>query len=121
MSRVRSNNVVDILSWREQGQSCREIAERLGVPEWEIHNVMKATGNAGRWRAKKNKYPQVRRKPRNPLQRLEDVVDAYGVLTIEQGASGGYIATINDEHTGAESLTTDEAIYSAIDELKGGS
>jgi len=108
-------NIVDILQWRRDGQSCREIAERLGVPEWQIHNVMKSTGNAGKFRAKHNRYPKTRREPRNQLQRLEDVINRYGVLTIEQGAGGGYIATLDELHTGHECMTTDEAIYSAID------
>jgi transposase len=108
-----SKNIVDILTWREQGQSCKEIAERLGVPEWQIHNVMKQTGNAGRWRARP-KYPKTRRKPRTQLKRLEDVLSRYGSLYIEPGAWSGYIATLDDRWTGSECLTTDEAIYSAI-------
>jgi hypothetical protein len=113
------HNIVDILQWRREGQSCREIAERLDVPEWQIHNVMRQTGNAGKFRAKHNRYPKTRREPRNDLQRLEDVVNRYGVLTIEQGASGGYIATLDELHTGYECMSTDEAIYSAIDAAKG--
>lgn len=115
MSDIRSSDVKAILRWREKGQSCRDIAERLGVKEWQIHNLMKKTGNAGRWRAPMKPRPP---KPQFPTpksrSRLDDIVSEYGSVYVERGSWAGYIATIDDKWTGSESVTVDEAIRSAI-------
>lgn len=115
---TQTKNVVDIIQMRRDGLSCREIAERLEVPEYDIWNVMRRTGNAGKFRAKQRK-PATRRKPQSSMKRIEDVVERYGSLYIEAGAWAGYIATLDDTHTGDECMTTDEAIYSAIDRAEG--
>jgi len=114
---LQSRIVRQIVAWREQGQTCREIAERLEIPEYRVHYVMRITGNAGRWRGK----------PRNPKRRqtgrrgtrLAGIVDRYGSVYVESGSWAGYIATIGDTHTGVECMTIDEAIDSAIDAAKG--
>lgn len=112
-----SRYVRQIVAWREQGQTCREIAERLEIPEYRVHYVMQITGNAGRWRGTP-RYPK-RRKTGRRGTRLAGIVDRYGSVYVEPGSWAGYIATIGDEWTGTEQQTVDEAIRSAVDTAEG--
>ena len=126
------HNVIDILNRRHNGESCRVIAEDLGVPEHHIWHVMKQTGYAGKLRAKMPpRTAPVRKEIRRPsstgstghtapseqmtitaiLGYLEHVAD---IVEIERSADEtGWIVTI-DEVTGGHFLSMEQAIHSAF-------
>lgn len=110
-----------VVALRKAGYSCRAAAAELGVPESHIWNVMKRTGNTGRFQAapvrdgsSRGKRPQV-----GTYQRIADVLDEWGVLTIEEGAGGGYIVTLDDEWTGPERQSVRAAIEAAAKSANG--
>lgn len=135
------HNIVDILSRRHNGDSCRVIAEDLGVPEHQIWYVMKQTGYAGKLRARMPPRtapvrPEIRRsavtgsvtgsvtgttgRPAPSEQMsitailgyLEHVAD---IVEIERSADEtGWIVTI-DEITGGQCRSMEHAIHTAFE------
>jgi hypothetical protein len=105
-----------VVALRRAGYSCRSVAAELDVPESHVWSVMRRTGNAGRYHDAPNRNgSSKKKKPRVDMyQRIADVLDEWGVLTIEEGAAGGYVATLNDEHTGPERQSVRAAIDAAM-------
>lgn len=97
-----------VIEWRQAGKSCRECAEILSVPEWQIWRLMRDTGHAGKYRAKTYRYGF-----RGDSTAIGRAVKSWGEVLIEEGLNGGYIATLGDLHTGAECETVAAAIRDA--------
>lgn len=111
-----------IIGMREQGYSCREIAERWGIPEHRVWYVMQRTGNSGRYHAAAKRDGHTSGRGRAQKQRrehkLEELVEQYDVVTIEAGTNGGYVATLDDEWTGEERQGITAALTSAAKEAE---
>jgi len=111
-----------IIAMRQQGYSCREIAERWGIPEHRVWYVMQTTGNAGRYHAapKRDGHTSGRAQAqkRRREQKLEELVEQYDVVTIAAGLNGGYIVTLDDEWTGEERQGITAALASAVQEAE---
>ena len=104
-------NVISILDDRHNGMSCRAIAEKHGVPEYAIWQIMKETGYAGKMRARPVQ-PKRREKlqPADVLRTFEQIGEE---LVIERSADdSGWIVTI-DDLSGQQEETIADAILSA--------
>lgn len=112
-----------VVSLRKAGHSCRAVAAELGIPESHVWNVMQRTGNAGRYHATpaRDGNSKGKRAKVDTHKRIADVLDEWGVLTIEEGAGGGYVATLDDDYTGPERQTVRAAIDAAVREARDGS
>uniref|UniRef100_A0A6M3LKR9 Uncharacterized protein n=1 Tax=viral metagenome TaxID=1070528 RepID=A0A6M3LKR9_9ZZZZ len=100
-----------IIALRREGLSCKTTAERLGIKEYVVYRCMARHGLAGQFRAKQNRTTVERTRPEWALQRA---LDAHDVLTVERGADGGYIVTLDEIVTGEERATVSGAIGSAL-------
>lgn len=94
----------EMLQARAEGLTFNEISIRTGFSPSACWNAVQRHGD-----------------PTPPLPRLRAVSIAYtvgrhGELTIEAGASGGYIATVGGRHTGKEECSIKGAIRSALQE-----
>jgi len=101
----------DILERRDRGESCRAIAEDLGVPEHQIWYLMRQTGYEGRVRAR----PVRRKRRRMTLQEvIKYIEEAADIIEIERSVDGeGWIVSI-DDLPGDQCRTIDQAIRSAL-------
>ena len=101
-------NVIPILTDRHNGASCREIAQRYGVPEHTIHTIMKETGYAGRVRAK-----PVRRHVLSYEEILSEIQSAADSIVTERTVDeSGWIVSIDDV-SGEQKSTINAATKSA--------
>jgi hypothetical protein len=94
-----------IIQLRKSGATCREAAEAIGVSQSAVWYTMRAHGLAGKIRAHRSGY--------TPPGSIHRAVDEYGTVTIEEGASGGYIVTVADVYQGNECGSIGAAIRSA--------
>lgn len=101
-----------VVDAREQGATCREIAERYNVPEYTVHYFMRRTGNAGRWHGRHKRRDSSRVVSFDKAMSLID--EAADELTIERTADeSGWIATV-DDLSGDAAPTMRQAIISAF-------
>lgn len=105
-SKVGYDTARRIVSLRRAGYTCRETAELCGVTESTVWYRMRASGLNGEIRARGKVRDDT---PRN----LKDAIEQYGVVTLEEGADGGYVCTIDDEVSGPEKGSIQGAIYAA--------
>lgn len=103
----------EIISLRENGYSCRAVAEELAIEEHKVWSCMRRNGLAGKLRA----APE--RKPRMKID-IDYVLDAFGELAVERGLNGGYLVTI-DGRTGEERMSIEAAIRDAMAYREGSS
>ena len=90
-----------IITARQSGVPCAAIAEELDIPEARI------------WYVSKKYNCQVYRPCRIPVT-IRDVLKIHDAITIENGATGGLIVTLDDTYTGSEYKYMHEAIKSAV-------
>lgn len=104
----------DILERRDRGESCRSIAEDLGVPEHQIWYLMRLTGYEGRVRAR----PVRRKRRRMTLQEIvKHIEEEADIIEIERSVDGeGWIVSI-DDLPGDQCRTIDQAIRSALSRI----
>ena len=108
-------NVVDILTDRFNGASCRDIAEKHGLPEHTIHTIMKETGYAGRFRARPRRIKALRKTHDDIMREIESAADE---LVVERSADGeGWIVSIDDV-PGSQERTIEAATRSAYEVWK---
>jgi len=98
---------------RRNGLTCKQVADLLSVPVWIVWRAMRDAGLSGEIRNYSHKRAPAR-KPRPIIDRLLDRVDS---ILIERGSAGGVIATLDDQWTGTEQETAEDAIKSAVDAM----
>lgn len=94
-----------IIELREQGNTCKETAEIVGVTEPTVWYTMRRSGLNGKIRHYRRGY----QKPAS----IQRAVEEYGSVLIEEGLNGGYVVTINDVFVGTECGSIGSAIRSA--------
>jgi hypothetical protein len=94
----------EIVWQRRQGKRFDEVAEIVGCSRTYAWIVCRREGVDVR----------VRHKVTNPRVTVKSVLDSYDVVTVERGASGGYVATIDDAVTGEERRTPSAAMRDAV-------
>ena len=105
----------EIIGRRCDGESCRVIAESLGIPEHQIWGLLRAKGYAGKHRA----LPARRRKSvRGRVESLDGawatICESADYIEIERSSDGsGWIVSI-DDLPGDQQTTVESAIASAF-------
>jgi hypothetical protein len=78
---------------------------------------MQRTGNAGLYHASPQRDGHTAGKAEAQKKRREaklaDLVEEYEVVTIEAGAAGGYVVTLDDQWTGGEHRSIPAALKAA--------
>ena len=110
----------EIIDRRRNGESCRAIAESLEIPEHQIWNLMRANGEAGKYRARPASRLQAFRDEKQSLDSmLRTILDTADYMEIERSADGtGWIVTI-DDLSGDQRNTVDSATAGAFMRWKG--
>ena len=102
------------IEYREMGLTNQETGEELKLTEHQVQWIMRKTGNTRRWAYYRPPNDKPKRKGRTSIaMSMVNGVDRYGVVTVEAGLNGGYIATVGELHTGSERHTVLAALRSA--------
>lgn len=109
-------NAIEIIEDRRAGKTCRQIAEERGVPEHSIWNLMRKTGNAGRFRGEPKPYKKRDSHYSVPEVTVSELiawlVAEHDEIIIERGLNGGYIVTAG-ETTCSEQRDIQSALHAA--------
>ena len=95
----------EIIRQRQQGARLEEIAESCGCSRSYAHKVCRAAGVAIPYRRRSYLVPRIT---------VKEVLNEFDAVTIERGAMGGYVATLDDAVTGPESTTVSAALRAAL-------
>jgi hypothetical protein len=92
-----------IVNKRLSGMSIAAIADEIGISQSYASKVCVSRGI--RMMA-----------ARKALSRhtVTEVLSRYDVIIVERGLTGGYLVTLDDEHTGTEEASLNRAIHSAL-------
>lgn len=94
---------VEIRKMREQGCQCIEIARALGINEGVVWNSCRRLGIAT------SNYDRRSTTEDTLLRALTN----WDLVSVENGASGGFVVTLDDRYTGKEKDTIASAIRDA--------